>query len=580
MRNHVNIIILSILLVVISLPAVAYDMATDDLLHQLDMVLENPGQWVEMKRLRLDQLHQRENRTNSLKDQYDINQLLFDEYVVFNSDSAANYAVKNSQIANKLADKDKIILWRIHRSFTLAATGLLKESKDMLDSINPEELPDHLTPLYYNQLAYLYSHFGQYQGRGRTIPSDYYAISRAYRDSTFAHAQPSDELYLWYKAWSSENRQGENLEQMKKELKQYVDSSSMSTRKDAMMAYVLANLYKISNDRDNQVKYLAKSAICDIETANRDIASLEELGKLMIEDNDLDRAFTYISFCQEQAQRFNNRVRSLSLSQAEKSIKDYYSRRDAEQKNRLKIFNWILLVLLCVLIAAIAYSINRNKRLNDSRLELSEVNKELQNNIYKLSEAQEAEKTANAMLKEMNEQLKDMNVKLSEVNTKLNESNHIKEEYVGQMFYLCSFYISKIEDFRKDVLRKLKSGDIARLQKEITIPSAVQAELKEFHKYFDTVFLHMFPDFVKDFNRLLRPEEQIVLNEGELLNTPLRIYALVRLGITDSVKIAALLHCSSQTVYNNRMRIRNKSILPKEEFADAIRTLGKYQGEG
>ncbi|MBD5280017.1 MAG: transcriptional regulator [Bacteroides sp.] len=580
MKNHANIIVLSLLLVVFSLPAVAYDKATDDLLHQLDMVLENPGQWVEMKQLRLHQLHQRENRTHSLKDQYDINQLLFDEYSVFNSDSAANYAVKNSQIASKLDDKEKIILWRIHRSFTLATTGLLKESKDILDSINPEEIPEHLTPLYYNQLAYLYSHFGQYQGRGRTTPSDYYAISRAYRDSTFAHARPSDDLYLWYKAWSSENRTGDNLDQMIKELKQYVDSSSMSTRKDAMMAYVLANLYKISNDKDNQVKYLAKSAICDIETANRDIASLEELGKLMIEENELDRAFSYISFCQEQAQSFNNRVRSLSLSKAEKSIKDYYSRRDAEQKNRLKLFNWCLLGLLCVLIAAIAYSVNRNKRLNDSRLKLAQVNKQLHNNIDELNELREAEKNANSMLKEMNEKLKEMNLKLSEVNTKLNESNHIKEEYVGQMFYLCSFYISKIEDFRKDVLRKLKSGDIAELQKEITIPSMVQTELKEFHKYFDTVFLHMFPDFVKDFNRLLRPEEQIVLGDGELLNTPLRIYALVRLGITDSVKIAALLHCSSQTVYNNRMRVRNKSILPKEEFAEAVRTLGKFQGEG
>lgn len=109
--------------------------------------------------------------------------------------------------------------------------------------------------------------------------------------------------------------------------------------------------------------------------------------------------------------------------------------------------------------------------------------------------------------------------------------------------------------------------------------SLIQTELKEFHHRFDTIFLTLFPDFIKDFNSLLREDEQIKPGEGELLNTPLRIYALVRLGITDSVKIASLLHCSTQTVYNNRLRVRNKSNIPKENFANAVKILGTFHPE-
>ena len=170
-----------------------------------------------------------------------------------------------------------------------------------------------------------------------------------------------------------------------------------------------------------------------------------------------------------------------------------------------------------------------------------------------------------------------MNVELTEVNDRLAESNLIKEEYVGQMFSICSEYINKIDSFRKEVARKLKSGQSDALLKSVTSTSMVQSELKEFYRLFDSIFLNIFPNFVNDFNELLRPEERITLADGDLLNTPLRIYALVRLGINDSVKIAALLHCSSQTVYNNRLRIRNKAIVPKEDFADTVRTIGRFK---
>ena len=123
----------------------------------------------------------------------------------------------------------------------------------------------------------------------------------------------------------------------------------------------------------------------------------------------------------------------------------------------------------------------------------------------------------------------------------------------------------------------MKTGQFDEVKQMTAGSTIVQSELKEFYHSFDALFLHVYPDFVDDFNAFLLPEEQIVLKEGELLNTELRIYALVRLGINDSVKIADFLHCSPQTVYNNRLRTRNKAAIPKESFAEVVRSLGKMQ---
>ena len=161
------------------------------------------------------------------------------------------------------------------------------------------------------------------------------------------------------------------------------------------------------------------------------------------------------------------------------------------------------------------------------------------------------------------------------MNAELRESNYVKEEYIGYVFSICSNYISKLDEYRKNINRKIKAKQIDEAKALTDTPTMAHNELKEFYKNFDAIFLHVYPNFVSDFNSLLNPEERIVLKEGELLNTELRIYALVRLGITDSVKIAEFLHCSTQTVYNNRLRVRNKAIIPKEKFAETVRSLGK-----
>ena len=550
--------------------AFAYTAENEALLSRLDSILENPEVWDGMKRHRIAEIQRRKDKAVTLEEDYWLNKQLYNEYSVYDADSAMTYAVRNLNIANRWGDEDKKMEWNINRSFLLSVTGLLREAQDIVDSIDMNSLPEDLKTKYFNQGAYLYSHFGQYQGDNRLTKTDYYVRSHAYQDSAFRHAPVSDPLYLWHKSWAHENIEGEVRDQIKAELIAAVDSSAMETREDAMKAYALSRIYKREGDRENRLKYLIKAAICDIRISNKDIASLEEIGKMMLEDDNIDRAYTYIDFCQKRAQEYHNRIRSLSLAAAEKTIREKYSARDASQRKKLHIALWVLFALTLILVFAVVMIIQKNKRLVDSRKELESLNRQLSDNVAELTSLREAQEQANSRLKEMN-------VELTEVNDRLAESNLIKEEYVGQMFSICSEYINKIDSFRKEVARKLKSGQSDALLKSVTSTSMVQSELKEFYRLFDSIFLNIFPNFVNDFNELLRPEERITLADGDLLNTPLRIYALVRLGINDSVKIAALLHCSSQTVYNNRLRIRNKAIVPKEDFADTVRTIGRFK---
>ena len=338
----------------------------------------------------------------------------------------------------------------------------------------------------------------------------------------------------------------------------------------AINSYMLAIMFYNEGDEDNYVKYLIYSAIADIKICNRDIASLEELSNILYLREDIDRGYTYISYCFKAALLYPNRVRVINISTVMDKLQQAYRERNKIQESKLRKSLYTTSILSIVLLISILLIYFQFRKLSRSRKKLNESNRLLNSHVKELSEAQR-------MLGEVNGELSEVNEKLKVINNQLLESNYVKEEYIGYVFSICSNYITKLEEYRKNISRKLKAGQIDDIKSLTSNITMVQSELKEFYHSFDAIFLHVYPDFVKDFNSLLRPEEKIMLKEGELLNTELRIYALVRLGINDSMKIAEFLHCSPQTVYNNRLKTRNKAIIPKEEFTETVRSLGKMQ---
>lgn len=550
---------------------VSYSRELEEIFSKLDEMILRREEYRGMKEERIRMLQKQFNNQVSIEESFYVNKLFYEEFYVYNADSAMAYADKNLDIALQLKRKDWEYVWKINKSFLLTATGLLKEAEDELKSVPVKELSGDVLTDYYGQMVYLWSHFGQYTGsQSENVQRSYLDKERMYRDSVYSVVKPSHPLYLWYKGCYFQYQGEDEMRKVIPELTQVLDSASLETRYDAMNAYILGSIYRDLGDMDNYMKYLAYSSMADITSCNKDIASLEELGTFLFSLGDIDRAYSYINYCLQNALFYNNRVRIMGISGIIDQINGVFQEHMRQQGERVRSYLVIVSVLSVVLLLSIIYIYYKLRQLATSRSKLREMNGELNRHVYDLSEAQK-------QLKEVNDKLQALNVELKDVNAQLRESNYVKEEYIGYVFSICSNYINKLEEYRKNINRKIKTNQIDEVKAMTDRPTMAQKELKEFYKNFDAIFLHVYPSFVSDFNELLLPEERIVLKEGELLNTELRIYALVRLGINDSVKIAEFLHCSPQTVYNNRLRVRNKAIVPKEQFAETVRLLGKMK---
>ena len=538
------------------------------LLHSLDSLLEQQDLFVRVKEERIKQLKMQYSRVKDVKELYAMNRMVYLEYRVYDADSALHYINKNIQLAQQTDNRTWEVVSLLEQSFVLTSSGLLTEALKAVSDIQPEELPQNLRSEYFGRLCTLYSRLRDYSSENSQLSEHYNNLQKAFRDSVYLTATP-DELRYWNcRAWLYMGTP--EIEPVKQAFEENKQTLSNDSRKYSIATYNLSAIYRSENNESKYLENLILSAMADIRSVNGDIGSLQEIAEYLFKHGEIDRAYNYILYCSQKAMLFHNRVRIVKMSHLQNQIYKAYQEQSRTQQKRLQASLIAVSFLFLVLIGAFLFIRKQMRRLKEANLKLDSTNQKLSVNMDALS-------TAHQRLEEANMQLKDLNTQLQEVNDQLRESNYVKEEYIGYVFNICSTYISKLEEFRKNINRKLKVGQIEDV-KAITDSSATASnELKEFYQNFDTIFLHLYPDFVGDFNALLLPEERIELKEGELLNTELRIHALIRLGITDSVKIADFLHCSAQTVYNNRLRTRNKSIIPKEDFINAVKKLGKYK---
>ena len=533
---------------------------------RLDSLLNHTADIDRQKQIRISDLRHRIGRTTSVNDQYLAASLLFGEYLVYDSDSAMKYADQRLELAHRSGNTD----WEIHslidKSELLTCTGMLHEADEVMNTIDPCKLSRDLLVKYYGQKIFLLSHQGNYAG-GDT--NDYYIREREYKDSIMCVIYPQHPEYYWYKCWNLIGTEKKDPSLIN-EMEMYLAGAAMDSRQDAKDAYALAILCRSEGDMKRCVKYLTMSAIADVNISNADIASMDELAKLLFNNGqgDIYRAYRYVNYCLNKAISFPNRVRAIGINKLLDDVNKAFNERIMQEKRRSDSALVAVCILAAVLISAIVIIIVQNRRLRRQSDTLDKANKTLNANVSELSLAQK-------QLNEANAQLKELNTDLQQKNEDLNEANYVKEEYIGYIFTICSNYIRKLEEFRSSIHVKAVSKKYKEILEDTDCTDMMRDELKDFYRSFDSIFLHIYPDFINDFNSLLQPDKRITPKEGELLNTDLRIYALVRLGITDSIKIAEFLHCSPQTVYNNRFKVRTHALVPKKDFAEAVRTLGK-----
>ena len=541
-------------------------LSTQQLLDSLDSSLGKSAAYTAEKERRISSLRRRLSQTANPEQRFWICRNLVDEYSSYNSDSALHYIDASTAIGRQTGRREWVDEMNLNRAYIYAATGLLSEAESALNEVDPRQMTPALASEYYNRLLFVLTHKDQYLGKN-SLTRPYSERAKAMLDSVSRLMQPSDPQYIWFLAWRSMTDPAKTREAIPV-VEKALESSTYSTREEAMNAWILSRLYELTGNSDMMMRYLILSAIADVRTSNKEIASLEEISNRLYQSNDLERANDYISHCLQLTNDYKSRVRVGRLADLQYHITKAYSQRNDRQRRKLNVYFIIALVFAAGLAVAMLILYKQNRRIHRSKTELDRSNAQLNSKVEELSQTRR-------QLKEANDRLEILYRNVRDEAGELAAGNDAKERYIADIFAICSDYISKLDEFRRKIYRKIVAHNFDEVKELTKSHELSHGEIKELYQNFDSIFLKVYPNFVDDFNTLLRPDERVAMKKPGVLTTELRIYALVRLGINDSVKIARFLHCSTQSVYNARMKMRNKSDISKEQFAEAVRRLGK-----
>lgn len=520
----------------------------DSLFSILDKTVDNNQVYVSQKEKKLDKLQSLLKDCSSENRKFEIFGQLYNEYNSYKSDSALKYAREQLKIAEHLNDSYKLNNSRLNLAFMLSVIGMYKESLDMLQTVD-KNLVSGTKSRYFVICQSIYNNMADY---ATSQEKNRYGLQiKACRDSLLALNQRGTHDYIIAQlgALSAEKKYDEAL----KLLFSYYPTIQSNIRKKANVAFLISYLYNVKKDREQEKYWLAISAINDLQSTNKEYISLRSMAFMLYQDGDVARAYRYIKQSMEDALFCNARLRTVEIAQILPIIdKAYQAETEAHQK-QLVISLICISLLSAFLIIAIFFVYRQMKKLSVARKELS---------------------GANEKLNTLNEELFATNAQLKNTNQTLLETNLIKEEYIGRYMDQCSVYIDKLDNYRRQLNKTAVAGKIDDLLSTLKSKQFIDDELKEFYNNFDTTFLQLFPTFVKDFTALLADDEHIQLKPGQLLNTELRIFALMRLGIDDGVKMSQFLRCSLSTIYNYSAKIRSKAKDSRDEFEKKVMQIG------
>lgn len=540
------------LLLLFTLP-VSAQQTLESLLRDLDVAIENSEQYEKEKIQRItlmkDGLKAHEL---SLEEEYRINLRLYNEYEAYICDSARHYINRNIDIATRLDNREWLDESKLKKAHILATSGLYAEGVRLLETIEKQYLSERLLVDYYMAFENIYLYHAEYAQDDEYRP-EYLDKMNRYRDSVLLVVSEGSYQYVIVRAPQFIDRQ--QPEQAEILLKDCMHKTASDTREYAILTSILAFTYQMSNRLELQKMSLTESAIADIKGVVKENNSLRALSELLYEEGALDRANKYMKKSMADASFYNARLRNVQASKMLPVIDYAYQLEKEMQRRKLQIFLGVISILSLFLIVAVGYVIRQLKKLAKARREVVHANRELQ---------------------KLNADLVEANRRQKQTNDSLTEANCIKEEYIGRFLGQCSAYIDKLETYRRMLNKKAASGKVEELYKTLKSSQFIEDELKEFYHNFDNSFLSIFPDFVECFNRLLPEGEQIVPKQGERLTTELRIFALIRLGITDSAKIASFLRYSITTIYTYRSKLKNKSLY-RDNLEEQVMKIGSFR---
>lgn len=520
----------------------------DSLLIELEATMENHSIYDLQKEKRIKILLEKSNQTSDLKKLYKLYNEIYEAYEFYNFDNALKYIEENIQIAERLDDNLLLNQAKIKMGLLLVGSGRFKESVDVLKEIDRNALSESLINNYF--IAHKEAFVGlAYNTVVKRSKLNYTELYKAYQDSLYTRLKPNTLESLRLK--EKQYRDSHNIAEALEINTQRLENIDKGSREFALVTFERSLLYEWNGEFEKQKEYLILSAISDIQASVKDNASMGILAMILFAEGDVDRAHRYINFSYDDAKFYSSQIRFVNIAKSMPLITKSYEQKNAKQKNKLQNSLLFISILASLLLIAIFYILKQIKNVSVTRNKLRKANKKL--------------KEFNTKLNNSNEDLKKLYLELSEV-------DKIKVHYIGNFLNLYSEYISKLDVYRKLVRKYVNSNQTDALLKLAESKQFIDEELQIFNKNFDRSFLHIYPNFVTEVNKLLKPEKQIELADKTTLNTELRILALIKLSITNSSRIAKILRYSVNTIYNYRAAI-NKSAIDKENFEKMIKTI-------
>lgn len=523
-------------------------------LEELDDVLSHTESYTQMHCDIIERLKKaRQAMPPRSGEQLEVNTMLADLYESFQFDSALYYLNCNLDIARRLSLKGVTDATLLRIAHLYSTSGHYFEAAEILGSrIDTMALDSTLLGSYFLSQRRFHCEMREYS-KNAQLKRESDAKVGYYTAKLLEFYPPSSDIHLRYL--------GDRLLDcgMLDSAEVVVDTllrrETPSSHNYAIYAYTKSIICGFRGDDDGQICWLARSAKADMQSATKDHASLCLLAQILFASrNEVDKAFRYVGVSMDDASFYNARLRPWQIASVLPIIEQTHSE---QMRGRMRVVWSLIVALTALFVLTLIFAIGeirRKRRIEQMRSDLEQKSSELSQYIARLSE---------------------INERQSLLMGELREANAVKEEYIGLFLGLCSDYIDKFEEYRR-LLRKRLSQSKEELQRELKSSELTDSYIEEFYDTFDNAFLRLYPTFVEEFNSMLQPDCQIQPKKGKLLTTELRIFALIRLGISDSSKIAGLLRYSVNTIYNYRAKVKNNAKEKRDDFEQRVKRIGSY----
>ena len=530
---------------------------TQHLRQKLDNLLEQRKALIDNKNKDINRLKKNLTTSENTLKRLQTYEQLFEEYYVFQFDSAMTYLNKGIKLAKETQNTYYYNSNTIRKAELLSIGGLYSEAIHEIEQVDTTGLDKAQHFEYYFSLFRIHTYWADFCN-DKTYTPTHRLKAQEYLKKAMPFCDETGKTYEYYlgeyAVFVLNNPQAARAHYVKA-IKQLPQNS----RFYAMSCFALSGSYGNEGNTEKQEEFLLLSSIADIENCTMENFALQNLAMYIFEHNkdELDLAQQYIQTALEDAHFYNNRLRIIEISSKLPVIVSSYQ-QTLNQRNKVQMTAIIAIsLLLLFLLSAVFYIVKQTKRLSLQQQELQKNNNQLS---------------------ELNRQQKELNTQLHDLNALLVDTNRKRERLAKLYIDLCAKYIARLKKQQTLVKRKIKANQITELLSQLSSERLSEEDAATFLSRFDKAFLDLYPDFTEELNSLLLPEGQIQNKSTDELTTEQRIMALIRLGVKESAEIADLLFYSPQTIYNYRSVLKGKAI-NKETFEEEVMKLCRVIGK-